>query len=1121
MAQSVFDREPQYLSRLSRAAAFITPDRVVHPPSWLGHIPFAFWIVDALRPAVLVELGTHSGNSYSAFCQAVQALGISTACHAVDTWAGDPQAGLYGPEVRADLAAHHDPRYGAFSRLMQMHFDEALPHFADGSIDLLHIDGLHTYEAVRHDFETWLPKMSRRGVILFHDINVHQPGFGVWKLWAEITVGRPHFTFLHAHGLGVLAVGDDLDDDLRWLFSQQADDDMASEQVRGFFARLGDGITDGYLSRERERVIQALEHTIQSQKDGIRALETALNGRDRQVAALTNAQEEERRRQRAELTALQGRLQDTSSKLATHIAMVHDRDQAIRDRDQQIIAFVQSTSWRLTRPVRAVRRLLDRVGRSARRLLPERAMIYRPAVIHHLTIRQAREMTVGPAGPEGLPCESTGDAPQLLLGSSQQRAPRGWCLLSFTVAKASGTLLPMLRFDTGDGFGEQSAFALPAVRDGRLEQLLVLPRDIVGLRLEPTIGSARFQLARLQIREISKLEALYHLIRHYGRDWRRQWQSLRSTGQDIAGRERTPLALRARVPGSYDRWVALYDTLHEWDRAAIRAQVRSLTELPVISVVMPVYNPPVDHLRQALDAVVGQLYPHWELCITDDASTDPAVKTLLSDYAARDRRIKLAFRPTNGNISAASNTALAMATGAFVALMDHDDIMPPHALYRVAVEIKRYPQADILYSDEDKIDADNRRYGAYFKSDWNPDLLLGQNMVSHLGVYRTDLLRTIGGFREGYEGSQDYDLVLRASERTSADRIRHIPEILYHWRVFQGSASFSSTALLRAVAAARRAVQDHLDRTGIVAKAEPVPGMEWFTRVVRQLPVPAPHVTLIIPTRDKIDLLRPCIDGLLQKTDYPAFDILIVDNGSREPETLEYFVSLAADPRVRVVPYDLPFNYSAINNHAVALAKGDLIGLINNDTKVIHPDWLSEMVSHAIRPDVGVVGAKLYYADGRIQHAGVVTGVLGVANHHFKFADRHDPGYFGRLKLVQELSCVTGACMVMQKSVFQQVGGLDADNLAVSFNDVDLCLRIREAGYRVIWTPFAELYHLESMSRGAPTQPDQFEIFMREIAYMKQRWAGILDADPFYNPNLTLDDVNFSLAFPPRGSHAW
>jgi glycosyltransferase involved in cell wall biosynthesis len=568
---------------------------------------------------------------------------------------------------------------------------------------------------------------------------------------------------------------------------------------------------------------------------------------------------------------------------------------------------------------------------------------------------------------------------------------------------------------------------------------------------------------------------------------------------------------------SYDTWVAMFDTLHPEDRAAIRADAEALSYKPLLSVVMPVYNAPSEFLRQAVDSVLEQLYAHWELCIADDCSPDPEILRILATYQRKDSRIKVVRRDQNGNVSAASNSALALATGELVALMGHDDILPAHALYMVAVELNRYPEADIIYSDEDKIDRSNIRYGAYFKSDWNPDLMRGQNMINHLGVYRRSLLASIGGFRLGYEGSQDYDLALRAVERTTPERIRHIPHVLYHRRVFPQSGSFSASNLPRATRAARRAVQDHLDRLGTGASVVPLPGLESYSRVTYPLPAVPPPVTLIVPTRDKVELLSQCVNGLLERTDYPDFDVTIVDNGSCATETLAYFASLERKSRVKILAFDREFNYSAINNFAIGQARGNVIGLVNNDTKVIEPGWLKEMVSHALRPDVGAVGAKLLYPDDRVQHAGVITGINGVANHAHKFWARDDVGYFGRLVLTQDYSCVTAACLVMRKAVYEEVGGLDETNLPVSYNDVDLCLRIRDKRYLVVWTPHAELYHMESASRGPDTHPEQAERARNEGRYMKARWRESLLCDPYYNPNLSLDDVDFNLAFPPRG----
>ena len=419
------------------------------------------------------------------------------------------------------------------------------------------------------------------------------------------------------------------------------------------------------------------------------------------------------------------------------------------------------------------------------------------------------------------------------------------------------------------------------------------------------------------------------------------------------------------------------------------------------------------------------------------------------------------MRDKNGHISAASNSALGLATGEFVALMDHDDILPEHALYEVALAINDDPNLDIIYSDEDHIDETGRRHNPYFKTDWNEDLMLGHNLVNHLGVYRRTLLERIDGFREGYEGSQDYDLALRSARVTTPDRIHHIPSVLYHWRSNYGTRSFSELLLERCASAARLAVSDHLNQLNQPATVEAHPLLSNWNRVRRPLLTPPPLVSLIVPTRDKAKLLGSCIEGLLHRTAYPAVEILIVDHESQEAETLALLECLGANPRVRILRHSGSFNYSTINNRAVAEAKGTFIGLVNNDINVINEDWLSEMVSLAALPEVGAVGARLLYANGRVQHGGIVLGVGGVAGHFHHLSDRNDAGYFGRAVLTSTVSAVTGACLVVRKSVFDEVGGLDERNLPVAFNDVDFCLRVRAKGYRNVWTPHAELFHLE------------------------------------------------------------
>jgi len=542
---------------------------------------------------------------------------------------------------------------------------------------------------------------------------------------------------------------------------------------------------------------------------------------------------------------------------------------------------------------------------------------------------------------------------------------------------------------------------------------------------------------------------------------------------------------------------------------------------PLISVLMPVYNPPERWLRRALESVRAQTYPRWELCIANDASTDPVTLPLLDGCAALDPRIKVVHRPQNGHISAASNSALELCTGEFTALLDHDDELAPHALAEMARLLLNHPATALVYSDEDKIDAKGRRYDPYFKPDWNPDLLLGQNYFCHLTLYKTTLLRELGGFRTGYEGAQDWDLALRATERLHASQIFHLPKILYHWRAIPGSTALNKDQKNYPAAAARKTLESAVERRGWQATVVQAPSGYW--RIKHAPPDRPALISLLIPTRNRVEILRPCIESILRITTYPCYEVIVIDNGSDDPATLAYLDEVAArDTRVRILRDDGPFNYSALNNHAVREARGELLALVNNDITPISPDWLEEMASQALRPGIGAVGAMLYYPDDKIQHAGVILGIAGpkrengVAGHAFKGLPRGHEGGMSRLLLVQNYSAVTAACLVVRKSVYEEVGGLDEACLAIGFNDVDFCLRVLKAGYRNLWTPFAELYHHESASRGADDAPEKIARAEREAAYMRATWGPLLDKDPAYNPNLTLVREDFSTAWPPR-----
>ena len=564
----------------------------------------------------------------------------------------------------------------------------------------------------------------------------------------------------------------------------------------------------------------------------------------------------------------------------------------------------------------------------------------------------------------------------------------------------------------------------------------------------------------------------------------------------------------------YERWVEVFDSLDRAERWHLEQSLGRLERFPLISVVVPVYNPPPQYLREAVESVRAQIYGRWELCIADDCSTDPKVAEVLVEAAADDDRIKVVRRAENGHISAATNSALDIALGEWVAFMDHDDLLAPHALAVMALSLSAHPGAVLAYSDEDKVDDSGHRFDPYFKPDFDPLLLLGQNYMTHLFVARRDFVQRVGGTRLGFEGAQDWDLALRLCEQVDKSRIVHVPHVLYHWRAHEASTAEALAAKPYATNAGRLAVEQHLERRQLSATVTTI-AESGHNRIEWNVPDPAPKVSVIIPTRDG-RYLEQCVKSLLGMTEYPNFEVLVVDNGSENPAILDFLAS-REDARFRVRRDARPFNYSALNNAAVTDVDGELVCLLNDDTEIVNPSWLSEMVGNISHDGVGVVGAKLYYGDGRIQHAGVILGIGGVAGHPYRRWAHDSLGYMGRLLLAQSMSAVTGACMLVRRLAWLQVGGLDETRLAVAFNDVDLCLKILQAGWRVVWTPWAELMHYESVSRGPETS--RIDAFAAEIRCMQERWGLELERDAAYNPNLTLIDEDWSLAWPPRRSY--
>lgn len=574
--------------------------------------------------------------------------------------------------------------------------------------------------------------------------------------------------------------------------------------------------------------------------------------------------------------------------------------------------------------------------------------------------------------------------------------------------------------------------------------------------------------------------------------------------------------------GPKEFWIRLHERFEPeevpygpWYRAYIPTEETLETQRkqkfdysPLISIAVPAYQTPVEFLRQMIESLIVQTYSNWELCIVNASPDNEEMQKVLAEYSAGDSRVRFCNLKENLGIAENTNRAFAMAKGEFVGLLDHDDLLAPNALYEIVKILQDHPQADALYTDEDKVTTElDEHFQPHLKSDFNLDLLRSNNYICHFFVVRKSIVEKTGGFRKEFDGAQDYDFIFRCTE--NAGEVLHVPEILYHWRTHKASTADNPASKMYAFEAGKRAIEAHLERTGTKGEVSHTQDLGFY-RV--KYPVQGkPLVSVIIPNKDEKETLQTCLEMLEKNTGYQNFEIIIVENNSTTDEIFRYYKELSGNRKIHLLRWGKEFNYSAINNFAVAHAKGEYLLFLNNDVKSINPDWLEEMLGVCQRPEVGGVGAKLIYPDNTIQHAGCVIGMGGIAGHMFVDMPADRTGYLHKASLLQDMSAVTAACLLMKKEVFEQAGGF-TEELAVAFNDVDLCLKVRKNGYLIVYDPYAKLYHMESKTRGAEDSKEKVRRFQTEIEYMRCHWIDILkNGDPCYNKNLSLTKWNYSL----------
>ena len=1033
--------------------------------SWVGHKNFAYDLVSTVKPKTIVELGTHYGTSFFSMCQAVKDRGLDVDLFAVDTWKGDHQAGYYSEEVFEKVTSRVNDYYPDLQiKLLRKTFDDAVEEFADKSINLLHIDGLHTYEAVKNDFEKWLPKVASDGVIFFHDIHTRKPDFGVHIFWEEVKKEYPTLEFHHSYGLGVL-----------FMDSQMKDKIAPFEMIwQRYYALLDEDTRYKQASTHIGQQVQEKEGQIADLSNKVSQLEESDMRKNELVDSLNVAVEQKSK----ELLGISDEVKNTTAKAQF---LEGEKCALITQLGEQREVFlgqcevVQEGRVKQIGVLNQKDRLIEEKEVDLVNLTEryEGKILHKESIIADLHEKESTYVSV----------INEKERQFLSLNNRVSELTAAGILKDTEIARVHSSRFWMLR-----SIYLRSKWAI-------LHPISFFYKYI-GKH-----GDVFHKKCVSSIRSIFRLsqKGLKVLILHGPKVFIKRFL------QYITNYKST--TIRAAVVSSYKQLNPLGDTCLTQNSAILL--ISKYRYLPKISIITPVYNTDPKWLHKCIESVMGQWYDNWELCLYDDASSRQDTKDCLKYWEGRDSRIKVSYGSQNLHISRAMNEGIKTATGEFISFLDHDDTLSESALYEVVSVLQESKKEIVfIYSDEDKITVSNERHDPFLKPDWSPELFLNYNYINHFTCIKSDYVRSKGAFREGFEGAQDYDLFLRVLEGLKSGQVCHIPRILYHWRQVPGSSAISVNEKPYAVEAGRRALSEYLERNhikGRVLNKENYPGIY---DVVFDFTKPLSRVSIIIPFRDRVDLLKQCLESIFNKTGYSNYELLLIDNNSEEEETKKYLLDIQKYNNIKILRYTKPFNYSEMNNFAIREASGDYICLLNNDTEVITVDWLSHMVSLLEQKGVGAVGPMLLYPDDTIQHGGVTIGMSGYSDHTFRGQHKDEDGYFSFLKCFRNVSAVTGACLLTTKKILEEVYYLDEKDFAIGFNDIDFCLKVVSAGYRVVWTPKTRLYHYESASRGIDghkkeSNPKRYFDHLVELENFRDKWKKFVFDDPYYNPWLS------------------